>query len=127
MIKVEARRVTRNASRYDGSFKTLIFQIDLGFAISLINDWHFIDVDPVKHIRSSLFAKTLNGLMSIYYFLKILNNKCLTGMQIRFFLLIRRSCIFKIFSICSCIIKTEAVRGRSSLNVYSTFLKYKDR
>ena len=38
LIKVEARRVTRNASRHNESFKILISQIHLGFVISLINN-----------------------------------------------------------------------------------------
>ena len=56
LIKVEARRVT-NASRHDGSCKILISQIILGFIISLINNRYFIDVEPVKHIRSSFLQK----------------------------------------------------------------------
>ena len=54
LIKVEARKVTRNASGNNGSFKMLISQIHLGFVISFINNRRFIDVDPVKHINSFL-------------------------------------------------------------------------
>ena len=57
LIKVEARRVTRNALRHNGSCKIMISQSQLGFVISLINNRHFLDVDPVKHIRSSFLQK----------------------------------------------------------------------
>ena len=58
LIKVEARRVTRNAFRHNGSFKIMISQNQLGFVvIRLINNRHFIGVDPVKHIKGSFLQK----------------------------------------------------------------------
>ena len=83
LIKVEARRVTRNAFRHNGSFKIMISQNQLGFVvIRLINNRHFIGVDPVKHIKSrkQFFAKIVNALLPIHYFLKKLHLRCLTWM-----------------------------------------------
>ena len=58
LIKVEARRVTRNAFRHNGSFKIMISQNQLGFVvIRLINNRHFMGVDPVKHIKGSFLQK----------------------------------------------------------------------
>ena len=58
LIKVEARRVTRNAFRHNGSFKIMISQNQLGFVvIRLINNRQFIGVDPVKHIKGSFLQK----------------------------------------------------------------------
>ena len=58
LIKVEARRVTRNAFRHNGSFKIMISQNQLGFVvIRLINNRHFIGVDPVRHIKGSFLQK----------------------------------------------------------------------
>ena len=58
LIKVEARRVTRNAFRHNVSFKIMISQNQLGFVvIRLINNRHFMGVDPVKHIKGSFLQK----------------------------------------------------------------------
>ena len=76
LIKVETRRVTRNASRHNESFKILTSQIHLGFAISLINN----RCGSCQTHKKRFFAKILNGLMSVYYFFKILHIRCLTVM-----------------------------------------------
>ena len=76
LIKVEARRVTRNASRHNESFKISISQIHLGFFISLINNrCRFCQTH-----KKQFFAKIVNGLTPIYYFLKIHHIRCLTVM-----------------------------------------------
>ena len=56
-IEKEARRITRNALVLKGSSKIMVSQIHLRFFINLTNNGHFIDVDPVKHISSSLLQK----------------------------------------------------------------------
>ena len=76
LIKLEARRVTRNASRHNESFKILISQIHLGFVISLINN----RCGSCQTYKKQFFAKIVNGLIPIYYFLKILHTRCLTVM-----------------------------------------------
>ena len=71
--KVEAKRVTRNASRHNKSFKILISQIHLGF-ISLINN----RCGSCQTCKKQFFAEIVNGLIPIYYFLKIHHISCLT-------------------------------------------------
>ena len=76
LIKVEARRVIRNASRHNESFKILISQIHLGFVISLINS----RCGSCQTYNKQFFAKTVNGLIPIFYFLKIHHIRCLAVM-----------------------------------------------
>ena len=62
LIKVEARRVTKNASRHNESFKILIPQIHLGFVISLINNRR----GSCQTHKKQFFEKVVNGLMPIF-------------------------------------------------------------
>ena len=52
-----------NELRRKRSSKIMIFQIHLGFFISLTKNGHFINMDPIEHIRSSFFGKAVHGLM----------------------------------------------------------------
>ena len=76
LIKVEARRVTRNASKLNKFLKILISQIHLGFIISVIIN----RCGSCQIHKKQPFTKLVNDLIPIYYLLKINHIRCLTVM-----------------------------------------------
>ena len=63
--KVETRRVTwsalspdlSRAFRHKWSSKILISQMHLGFLVNFTGNWHSIDMDSMKHIKSRFWQK----------------------------------------------------------------------
>ena len=76
---LKCQRVLR-VFRHKESSRIMISQIHPAFLMSLTKNGHFADMDPIKHTRSSFFAKIVKGLVLFYYFLKTLRPRCLTEM-----------------------------------------------